>query len=235
MKKASVFGVLLLLLVLLMAGAFTRQTYVLESMADAQALWNENELVVVVQKRKAMLQTSWLRHKVAQVSGVAYPKPRMLPEDLVVIRVRKGEIQRQDFPGVGRVGNALPHDGHLYFLRGTEAGDYPNLHLLDRGKLVRVPQGEAKEFVAGFKLESELLTQEGWHKRDLYFTDGRVSFPLEQASARRVLTLIQDRRAGVVRIELLDSQSQETKSLYELLILRHTISREKSEQDPREK
>jgi hypothetical protein len=224
MKRFGIIAVPGVLVLLVLAAGMSRQTFLLGSVADAQALWNDEKLFVVVQKRVAVLRTSGLVYKLAQVSGIPYPLPRALPEDLMVVQVQNGEIRRTEFPRVGRVGNIFPHGGRIYFLRGSEAKDYPALHQLLEGKLEPVSREEAERIMASFQLETELLQREGWQKRDLYFTEGPAGYPIQQGAQTLKLMLTQTRKTGVVKIELVDEQTKAAQALYELSNQRRKIS-----------
>jgi hypothetical protein len=214
----------LLVLTLALVGALRRQTFMLESIADTQALWNEDELFVVVQRQVSVLRTTWLVRQITGSLGIAYPLPRDMPEDLIVIEIRDGQMRRQEFSRVGRIGNAFPHEGSLCFLRGTQAGDYPNLHRLDEGKLVRVPKADATSIVQSVGLESEWIKRQGWHKSDLYFTSGRAVCSVQLGTNLSELVLTHDRRSGAMKIELCDPVTQAGPALFELVSQRRRIS-----------
>ena len=224
MKKVIVIGGLIVLGFVVLAVVMTRQTFMLESVADAQALWNDDKLLVVVQKRVAVLRTYWLLHKLARVSGISFPLPHTFPEDLIIIQVQNGENHKQEYPSVGRMGNAFPYSGVVYFLRGSDTNDYPALHQLADGKLVRVPREEAESIVRTFQLESELVKREGWQKRDLYFTEGQSVYPIRQGSKETKLVLTQTRKTGTVKIELADEQTKAGSTLFELSNHRREIT-----------
>jgi hypothetical protein len=223
MKKA-LLAIGLVVLVIALVGALRPRTFVLESVADAQALWNEDEFFLVVQRQTSVLRTTWLGHQAAGTLGMAYPLPQDISTDLIIIKVRDGQVHRGDYPRAGWVGSAFPYGGSLLFLRGTQADDYPNLHRLDQDKLTRVPMTDATSIVQSVGLESEWIKRQGWHKCDLYFNSGQATYPVQQGTNVSDLTVTHDRRSGAMKIELWDPVTKAGPVLFELVSQPRRIS-----------
>ena len=187
MKKTTIvvlIGCALALTFGTMALSMGTNPSVLENVTNAEAMWNDEKLLVIVQKRVAVLRTNWLLRRLSQLIGVVFPQPRFIPDDLIIFRIEGGKIERQEHLRVGKVGGIIPFEGHIYFLRGSEPEDYPYLHRLVGKELVRVPREEAMLIVNSFELESELVKREGWQKLEFYFTEGRKQYAIEQGGTK---------------------------------------------------
>jgi hypothetical protein len=223
MKKA-LLAISSVALVIALVVALKRQTFVLQSIADTQALWDKDELFVVVQRQVSVLRTTWLVRQITGALGIAYPLPQDISTDLIIIKVRNGQVHRMEYPCEGRVGSAFPYEGSLCFLRGTQADDYPNLHRLDQDKLTRVPMTDATSIVQSVGLESESIKRQGWHKCDLYFNRGQATYPVQQGTNVSDLMVTHDRRSGAMKIELWDRVTKAGPVLFELVSQPRRIS-----------
>ena len=189
-------GLVVATMLLVTVAVLKEKILVLESVNDVQMLWNDGKLVLVVQRRMAVQRTNWLLRKLSQLTGITFPRPTLRPEDLIVFRVEDGNVEKLNLKDTGNVGGVFPLGDRLYFLRGSNPSDYPYLHQLDGDQLVRVPKAEAESVVNSFKLESDILRREGWQKRDLYFTEGRVEYPMVLKGRMMNVVLSQHHQSG---------------------------------------
>jgi len=216
MRRLLVIGAAVGLFILLVVLAMRSQTLVIEGVPFAQALWNEDQLLVVVQKEEAEMEMSWLRRQLARVSGLFLPLPKRLPATVTLFRIRAEGSNRLDYPRFGLVGGAFPYEGQIYFLRGSDTVDYPLMHQLVNDDLAGVPRDRALQIVSSFDLTSELLAREGWKEHTLYFTEGERTYPIQQGSRQFRLVLTQKHKAGLLKIELIDEERNSEQLLYEL-------------------
>ena len=104
MRRLLVIGAALALFILLVVlVAMRNQTLVIEYVPHAQAIWNEDELLVVVQKEEAEMEMSWLRRHLARVSGLFLPLSKTQPATVTLFRIRAEGSKRLDYPRFGRV------------------------------------------------------------------------------------------------------------------------------------
>ncbi len=233
MRKAATFAILGFVLALvfgMMAVIMRNRIAVVESIADAQALWNEERLFIVVQKRVAVQKANRLLRKLSEVSGTLFPQPRFLPEDLIVFQIESGKVERLEQRRIGRVGGAFPLNGTVHFLRGSDPSDYPCVFRLTGSNVVRLQKHEAEAVVGSFQTESELVKREGWQKRDLYFTEGQAEYPVEQKRRKLKIVLSKSRQSGTVKIELVDEGAQATQTLLQLSSRSREVSAEEIRQ-----
>lgn len=194
------------------------RTYVFESINDAQAMWNEEILFIVIEKSVAAQKTSRFLSKVSEWSRLVFPKPDFLPEDLIIFRIKEGEIDtKEEYKRVGLIGGIIPFGGQIYFSSGTlDPRDYPRLDRLENKRLIRVPREEAEAIVKSFELQSELIKREGWQRQNLYFTEGQRAYPVEQKGKKLTIVLSKSRHTRISRIELINEQTNEAQMIYEL-------------------
>lgn len=216
----SVFIVLALLL------AMENKTIVMESITDAQALWNNEKLLVIVQKRVAIQKTNRLFRNLSEVSGIAFPRPDVFLEDLIVFKIESDTARKIEQRQIGKVGTAFPLNGSIYFLRGSDPSDYPCVFRMTGSNVYRLQRPEAEAVVGSFKFESELLKREGWEKRDLYFTEGQVEYPLEWQGLKKKILLSKSRASRTAKIELVDEVSMKARTIYELSSLPRELDEE---------
>ncbi len=214
MKTTVILSATAALLLVMLLTAMRTKTLVLESVADAQALWDEERLFVVLQKGVAVQRTSWLMRKVSHASGILFPRPRLLPETLMVFALRDGKLERFEYPNVGALGSAFPLGNDLYFQRGSAPADYPCVFHWTEKKVIRIERGEAEKIAEAFQTEDDLLKREGWQKRDLYFTDGQRNYPIQQGHRTMRIVLSKAPQRGTTTIELVNEETNTTNILY---------------------
>jgi hypothetical protein len=208
-------GLVLSVALVTMYAVLKRRTSALEWFVDAQALWNDDTLFIAVQKGVAVQRTNWLLRKLSGASGIVFPKPRRLPDDVIVFRIESGKAVRFEHRQVGRFGGLMPYKGETYLSRGSNPDGYPSYHRLVGTNLVRVAREEAVEMRNSYKLHSDLVKREGWQHADLNFTEGTRDYSVEQKRGKMKIVLSEPRAGGFRKIELVNEVSKVTQVLCE--------------------
>lgn len=211
----ATLGLVLAVALVTMYAVLKSRTSVLEWFDDTQALWNDDTLFIAVQKGVAVQRTNWLLRKLYGVSGIVFPKPRTLPDDIIVFRIESGKAVKFEHRQVGRFGGLMPYKGETYLSRGSHPDGYPSYHRLVGTNLVRVAREEAMEMRNSAGLRSDLIKREGWQHMDLYFTEGTRDYLIEQKRGKMKIVLSEPRAGGFTKLELVDEVSKVTQVLCE--------------------
>ena len=78
-----------------------------------------------------------------------------------------------------------------------------------------MPKDEALKIIGLFKLESEFIERQGWHKLDLDFYEGVREYPIQANTNNLVLVLSKYRITGLYKIELKNKSVEQPRTLFE--------------------
>lgn len=199
------------LVILLMPQSFQK-----ESVRDVQALWNENKLYITIEKHTVVQKNTCVALRLfSGLTGTHIPHPRIFPDDLIVFQITGNEVEKCEYRQIGRVGGIFPVGEDIYLMRGSGPEDYPHLSHLTKDGVNRVPKDEALKILGLFKLESEFIERQGWHKLDLDFREGVSEHPIQINTNNLTLVLTAFRSSGLSKMELKGGATGSSRILFE--------------------
>ena len=211
MKAIFIGATIVVLVILLFPQSFRK-----ESVGNVQALWNENKLYITIEKRTVVQENTCVALRLfSGVMGTHIPRLRAFPNDLTIINITSNGVKKSDYHQIGRVGGIFPVGEDIYFMRGSDPVDYPYLSRLTQNGVKRVAKDEALKIIGLFKLESEFIERQGWHKLDLDFREGIKEYPIQMNTNNLTLVLSAFRSTGLSKIELKDERAGPPRTLFE--------------------
>lgn len=147
--------------------------------------------------------------------GTHLPRLRVFPDDLVIWQITDTGTEKREYRQIGRVGQIFPVGEDIYFMRGSDPADYPWLSRLTQEGVKRVPKDEALKIIGLFKLQSEFIERQGWHKLDLDLYEGVREYPIQANTNNLSLILSHYRSVGLFEIELRHDITEPPRTLFE--------------------
>ena len=192
------------------------QSFRKESGGNVQALWNENKLYITIEKRTVVQENTCVALRLfSGVMGTHIPRLRGFPNDLIILQITDTGTEKREYRQIGRVRGIFPVGEAIYFMRGSDPEDYPHLSRLTKDGVNRVPKDEALKILGLFKLESEFIERQGWHKLDIEFREGVREYPIQMSTNTLTLVLSAFRSTGLSRMELKDEKTELPRTLFE--------------------
>ena len=202
---------IIVLVILVMPQSFRR-----ESVRDVQALWNEDKLYITIEKHTVVQQQTCVALRLfSGLMGTHIPRLRVFPDDLIIIQVTGNRIENREYRQIGRVGGIFPVSQDIYFMKGSDPVDYPYLSQLTQDGVKRVPKEEALKIIGLFKLQSEFIERQGWHKLDIDFREGVKEYPIQMNTNSLTLVLSAFRSTGLSKMELKDERVEPPRTLFQ--------------------
>jgi len=192
------------------------QSFRKESVRDVQALWSENILYITIEKHTVVQERTCVALRLfSGLMGTHIPRLRVFPDDLIILQITDTGTGKREYRQIGRVGNIFPVGQDIYFMRGSDPVDYPWLSRLTQDEIKRVPKDEALKIIGLFKLQSEFIERQGWHKLELDFREGVREYPIQMSTNTLTLVLSAFRSTGLSKMELKDEKTELPCTLFE--------------------
>ena len=118
MRKAILIATLVSLTLVVLIFVTSKQAFKFQGINRAQALWNSEQLVIVLQERSSIMEVGWLRRQIARASWAFAPLPQELPDTVIILRLQGGEIYRYEHERFGNVGGAFPYENQQFACSG---------------------------------------------------------------------------------------------------------------------